>query len=56
MTTKKEIVKQICDKTALPQAQVREIVQSTLDAIINTVLEEGKIELRNFGVFKVKKR
>lgn len=54
--TKKDIVKQICDKTSLPYSQVRVVVQSTIDAIIETVLKEGKIELRNFGVFKIKHR
>jgi integration host factor subunit beta len=54
--TKKDIVKEICDKTSLPYSQVRVVVQSTIDAIIETVLKEGKIELRNFGVFKIKQR
>ena len=33
-----------------------QIVQKTLDAIISILAEEGRIELRNFGVFEVKKR
>ena len=28
----------------------------TLDAIINALVEEGRVELRNFGVFDVRKR
>ncbi len=32
------------------------IVQKTLDAIINVLAAEGRVELRNFGVFAVKKR
>jgi integration host factor subunit beta len=31
-------------------------VQRTLDAIIQTLVSEGRIELRNFGVFEVKRR
>jgi nucleoid DNA-binding protein len=31
-------------------------VQRTLDAIIHTLVSEGRIELRNFGVFEVKRR
>jgi nucleoid DNA-binding protein len=31
-------------------------VQKTFDAIVETLCEEGRIELRNFGVFEVKKR
>jgi nucleoid DNA-binding protein len=31
-------------------------VQMVFDGIIETLLDEGRIELRNFGVFEVKKR
>jgi len=54
--TKKEIVKQISDKIGLTQLKTKEIVQQTFDAIVDTLLEIGRIELRNFGVFEVKKR
>ncbi len=54
--TKKEIVKAISDKTGLTQLQIKEIVQLTFDGIIETLLEEGRVELRNFGVFQVKSR
>ena len=54
--TKKEIVKTISDKTGLTQLQIKEIVQLTFDGIIETLLEEGRVELRNFGIFQVKSR
>jgi nucleoid DNA-binding protein len=54
--TKKEIVKQISDKLGLTQLKTKEIVQHTFDAIVETLLEVGRIELRNFGVFEVKQR
>jgi nucleoid DNA-binding protein len=64
--TKKEIVKTICDrankqkppllKGNLTQLATKEIVQWTFEAIINTLVKEGRIELRNFGVFEVKQR
>ncbi len=54
--TKKEIVKQISDRIGLTQLKTKEIVQQTFEAIVKTLLEEGRIELRNFGVFEVKKR
>ncbi len=54
--TKKEIVKSISDKTGLTQLQIKEIVQLTFDGIVDTLLEEGRVELRNFGVFQVKGR
>jgi len=54
--TKKEIVKQISDKLKLPQIKTKEIVQLTFDSIVETLVREGRIELRNFGVFEVKRR
>lgn len=54
--TKKEIVKSISDKTGLTQLQIKQIVQFTFDGIVETLLEEGRVELRNFGVFQVKSR
>ncbi|MBX3438283.1 MAG: integration host factor subunit beta [Planctomycetaceae bacterium] len=54
--TKKEIVKQISEEIGLTQLKTKEIVQKTFDAIIETLVEERRIELRNFGVFEVKKR
>lgn len=54
--TKKEIVKTISDEIGLTQLKTKEIVQKTFDAIVETLVEDGRIELRNFGVFEVKKR
>src|SRR5271165_7635784 len=54
--TKKEIVKTISDEIGLTQLKTKEIVQKTFDAIVETLLEVGRIELRNFGVFEVKQR
>ncbi len=54
--TKKEIAKQISADLGLTQLQTMEIVQRTFDAIIQTLVNDGRIELRNFGVFEVKRR
>jgi nucleoid DNA-binding protein len=54
--TKKEIVKQISDRLGLTQLKTKEIVQLTFDAIVDTLLADKRIELRNFGVFEVKLR
>lgn len=54
--TKKEIVKTISDETGLTQVQIKKIVRMTFDAIVQTLVEEGRVELRNFGVFQVKPR
>ena len=54
--TKKEIVKAISEELGKTQLETKEIVQKTFDAIIDTLVGSGRIELRNFGVFEVKKR
>ena len=54
--TKKDIVRRIADDLGRTTIETAPIVQKTLDAIINVLAEEGRIELRNFGVFAVKKR
>lgn len=54
--TKKDIVRQISEKIGETQLKTKEIVQRTFDAIVDTLLETGRIELRKFGVFEVKQR
>lgn len=54
--TKKEIVRSISDELGLPQQQVKQIVQKLFSELIETLAEDGRIELRNFGVFEVKVR
>ena len=54
--TKKEIVKHISEEVGLTQLKTKEIVQKTFEAIIETLIHERRIELRNFGVFEVKQR
>ena len=54
--TKKEIAKAIAEEVGKPVIVVAEVVQRVLDGIIEVLVSEGRIELRNFGVFQVKKR
>lgn len=54
--TKKEIVRSISEEMQLTQLKTKEIVQRTFDAIVDALATDGRIELRNFGVFEVKKR
>ncbi len=56
VVTKKEIVRTISEEIGLTQLKTKEIVQKTFDAIVEALVEEGRIELRNFGVFEVKRR
>ena len=54
--TKKEIVRSVSEKLNLTQLKTKYIVQNVFDCISETLVEEGRIELRNFGVFEVRKR
>jgi len=54
--TKKDIVLKITDTTGIKQIDVKKIVQLTFDVIIQALERGEKIELRNFGVFKLKTR
>ena len=56
IVTKKDIVKTIAEQIDLPQLRTKELVQKTFDALIDALVREGRIELRNFGVFQIKKR
>jgi len=55
-TTKLDIANAIAQKTGVEQQRVREIVQTTLDGIVDVLATEKRIELRNFGIFEVHAR
>lgn len=54
--TKKDIVLKVADETNFTQVDVKKIVQRTLDHIVSSLERGETVELRNFGVFKVKNR
>ena len=54
--TKKDIVLRITDMTGIKQVDVKTIVQKTFDVIIESLVRAETVELRNFGVFKIKER
>jgi len=54
--TKKEIVRSISEKLNMTQLKAKDLVQNVFDSIAETIVAEGRIELRNFGVFEVRKR
>ena len=54
--TKKDIILKVSDETKLKQIDVKLVVQKTLDCITEALVRGEKIELRNFGVFKIKQR
>ena len=54
--TKREIVMKISSETGLTQVEVKRVVQRTFDLIVDALTSGDKVELRNFGVFQVKRR
>ncbi len=54
--TKKDIVLQVASETSLKQLDVKKVVQHCLDAIVESLSKGDTVELRNFGIFKVKSR
>jgi nucleoid DNA-binding protein len=54
--TKREIVQTIAKELGLTQHQAQQIVQKTFDSIIGILVADGRVEIRNFGVFEVRWR
>jgi len=54
--TKRDLVMRISEETGLIQMEVRSVIQKTFDYIIESLSRKDTIELRNFGVFQVKRR
>lgn len=54
--TKRDIIVNIYERTNLPQKEVKEVVQETLNEIANALADGRNVELRNFGVFEINVR
>jgi nucleoid DNA-binding protein len=54
--TKKDIVRKIVRDLGTGHAETARIVQAVFDNIIDVLERDGRIELRNFGVFEVRRR
>ena len=54
--TKKDIVLKIAGETGIKQIDIKRVVQSTLDKITEYLAHGETVELRNFGIFKIKSR
>lgn len=54
--TKRDIALKIAEETDIKQIDVKEVIQRTLDHIIESLANGETVELRNFGVFKVRSR
>ena len=54
--TKKDLVLTVSKETGITQVDVKRVIQRTLDHLIQGLKEGHTVELRNFGVFKVRQR
>ncbi|MDD2456180.1 MAG: integration host factor subunit beta [Kiritimatiellae bacterium] len=54
--TKRELVTQISKETGITQLDVSEVVQRTLDGIVEALNAGRHVEFREFGVFELMKR
>ena len=54
--TKKDLVLAVARDTGITQVDVKRVVQRMLDHLVESLKEGKTIELRNFGVFKVRQR
>ena len=54
--TKNDMVSEIAKRMTMPQTDVKRIVQMVLDGITEVLVTEGRLELRNFGVYEMKTR
>lgn len=53
---RKEIAEAIAKKLKVTDLLAKQIVKEVFSTVIDTVVKEGRLELRNFGVFSVKER
>jgi len=54
--TKKRLVQSVSTDLDIDIGQAQRGVQLVLDAVLESLAAEGRIELRNFGIFEVQRR
>ena len=53
--TKKEIIEIVSEQTKLKKNHTKAVVESVFEVFVEILASEKRIEVRNFGVFKVKR-
>ena len=53
---KNDLVNRVTDETGVPRAQAAKAVETIIEAMRRSLATGGRIELRGFGVFLVKRR
>ena len=54
--TKAELVERIAREARFQATDVKRVVQMVLDTMIEGLSEDGRVELRNFGIFDIRVR
>jgi nucleoid DNA-binding protein len=54
--TKKDLVRSVYTSLDIDRKLGQVAVQKVLDTVLETIATEGRVELRNFGIFEVKRR
>lgn len=53
MNTKRDMAERIAERCGITGVEAKVMVQHTLDEMVRCLVENGRLELRNFGVFQV---
>ena len=53
-STKRDIVKEVAARTGFDISTIQEIVDTMFETMSHGLAEDRNIEIRNFGIFKVK--
>lgn len=53
MNTKRDMAERIAERCGITGSEAKAMVQHTLDELMRSLVENGRLELRNFGVFTV---
>ena len=54
--TRRNLILAITEESGLPQFQVKRIVHRIFQSIVDALVKDGRVELRNFGVFELRYR
>ena len=54
--TKLDLIREVADRLGIPKSDVEKAVNTIFDSIFEALSRGEKVELRGFGVFKVRKR
>lgn len=53
MNTKRDMAERIAERCGITGIEAKAMVQHTLDEMLRTLVENGRLELRNFGIFQM---